>query len=159
MKRGIVVILFWLLLCTPASAQEIVGPARVIDGDTIEIAGTRIRLYGIDAPEWYQICFGPNAQPWRCGRDSAWALRDLTKGHAVRCPELFGLDRYRRTLAVCFVGSVEINRAMVESGMAWAYRKYSKRYVEIEERAKARKTGVWGGPIPNTTPEDVRKGR
>ena|SRR5215210_3176218 len=61
----------------PASTQQdIAGVASLIDGDTIEIHGQRIRLSGIDAPEGSQFCVRPNGERWRCGQQSSFALAD-----------------------------------------------------------------------------------
>lgn len=59
-----------LLSATPATANELNGVASVIDGDTVEIRGTRIRLHGIDAPESRQLCTRPSGQSWRRGARS-----------------------------------------------------------------------------------------
>src|SRR5262245_29184527 len=78
---------------------EIVGPARVIDGDSIVVAGTEIRLYGIDAPEAHQTC-QRGGQPWACGTEATKAMRTMVAGREIRC-RAREQDRYGRTVAVC----------------------------------------------------------
>lgn len=128
----------------PLHAEELTGPARVIDGDTIEVQGKRIRLYGIDAPESAQRCIiRGKSRP--CGEIAAGALKDLTTGIAVRCRKE-DVDRYGRIVATCFDNyGFDINRNMVYTGWALAYRKYSSRYVGVEEKARAAGRGLWRG--------------
>ena len=105
------------------AAAEIVGRATVIDGDTIEIRGQRIRLFGIDSPESAQLCQA-GQKPYRCGQQAALALADRIGERTVRCQER-DTDRYGRVVAVCYVGSEDLDRWMVEQGWAVAFRKYS----------------------------------
>ena len=88
-------ILILCLLATPALA-DVTGPARVIDGDTLEIQGQRIRLHGIDAPESRQLCF-IDGKPWQCGKDAANALAGKIASRPVTCEDL-GRDRYERII-------------------------------------------------------------
>lgn len=120
----------------------IIGPARVIDGDTIEIGAKRIRLEGIDAPEAGQECSRPPEGKWSCGETATRELAALVAGKDVRCDSR-GLDRYGRTLAVCWVGSVEINAEMVRNGLAWAFVRYSQRLAGVEADARRRGVGIW----------------
>lgn len=128
---------------TSAAAEPIIGTARVIDGDTIEIRGERIRLEGIDAPEAAQSCRRDGSE-WPCGALASSVLRSMISGRDVTCAES-GRDRWNRMLAVCEVGGSEINAAMVRSGYALAFRRYSDRYAPQEEAAKAAGVGVWSG--------------
>jgi endonuclease YncB( thermonuclease family) len=122
---------------------DIVGRARVIDGDTIDIAGARIRLRGIDAPESNQTCTDSGNRAWRCGRAATHELIDHIAGRPLKC-ESAGFDRYRRVLAVCAVpdGS-DVNAWMVRQGWALAY--YSAAYRSEEAQAHAAKRGIWAG--------------
>ena len=122
------------LLATPALA-DVTGPARVIDGDTLEIQGQRIRLHGIDAPESRQLCY-LDGKPWQCGKDAANALADKIARQPVTCEDL-GRDRYERIIARCTVAGEDIESWMVREGLALAYRRYSLDYVEEEADAKA----------------------
>lgn len=125
------------------AAEPVVGRASVIDGDTIEIQGTRIRLTGIDAPESSQTC-EKDGKEYRCGQQAALALSDKLGTSTVKCLSS-GTDRYGRTLGQCFVGDDDVNRWMVRQGHAIAYRQYSTLYVVEEDAAKAAKRGIWAG--------------
>ena len=117
------------------------GTATVIDGDTIEVHGTRIRLHGIDAPESRQECNRADGTNWRCGQQAALALSDRIGRSTVRCDPR-DRDRYGRIITICFKGAEDLNRWMVAAGWAVAYRKYSLDYVGDEERAHAAKLGI-----------------
>ncbi|QRM27890.1 thermonuclease family protein [Microvirga sp. VF16] len=148
--------LFLTLLSFPASAQPIRGQATVIDGDTIEIAGTRIRLHGIDAPESGQTCQDARGRDFRCGQRAAFALADWIGRATVLC-EPRDTDRYGRVVAVCRTRGTEINRWMVRQGWAVAYREYSREYVPDELAAQRAREGLWAGAfIP---PSEWRRGR
>lgn len=115
----------------------------MVDGDTIVVAGTRLRLAGIDAPEQRQQCWRP--QGWAaCGRVATAALEALIDGRDVNCTT-GGADRYRRVVAVCRAGGLELNRAMVRDGWALAYRAISTAYVDDEAAAMDAGAGVWSG--------------
>jgi endonuclease YncB( thermonuclease family) len=150
--RGLVLSQFLLLFAFSADAA-IMGRASVIDGDTIEIHGQRIRLYGIDAPESAQTCL-MNRRPYRCGKDAAFALADHIGSSPLRC-EARGHDRYRRVIAVCFLRDEDVNAWMVRHGYALAYRKYANNYVADEDRARSANLGVWRGDF--TPPWEWRR--
>ncbi len=138
------VALFGLMLIAAqpvAAAADVAGPARVVDGDTIVVDGTRVRLAGIDAPESRQQCWRPQGV-WSCGRIAKAVLVALIDGRAVNCTER-GHDRYRRIVGVCSVEGIEINRAMVAGGWALAYRSISRAYVRDEDDAREAARGVW----------------
>ena len=126
-----------------ANAQDLVGRASVIDGDTIEIHGQRIRLHGIDAPESRQLC-EKDGQKYRCGQQASLALSDKIGTHTVSC-EKRDIDRYKRVVAVCRLGDVDLNAWMVREGWAMAYRQYFLDYVGDEGAAQAAKAGIWAG--------------
>lgn len=123
---------------------DLTGPARVIDGDTLEIAGRHVRLEGIDAPETAQTCGRRFIGTWSCGTAASNALNSLVSGHEVAC-ESRGTDKYDRMLGICFVDGRDINAEMVREGFAWAFVKYSKTYVQQEAEARASKAGIWQG--------------
>ena len=125
----------------PALAQQVSGPAAVIDGDSLTVGGRPVRLFGIDAPEGKQSCERGGAA-WACGEEAASQLRALAGTHAVHC-EGQGVDQYARLLAVCSANGFELNQAMVEAGWATAFRRYSEAYVGAELRARTAKLGIW----------------
>lgn len=135
------------ILTWPMAAQAqqaIVGVASVIDGDTIEIHGTRIRFHGIDAPESRQECTRSNSATWRCGQQSALALAERIRRATIRCLPR-DRDRYERVVAVCFKDGEDLNRWLVRNGWAVAYRKYSTDYVADEAIARSAKVNIWSG--------------
>ena len=131
------------------------GSARVIDGDTLEVRGTRIRLHGIDAPESAQGCRA-GGRRWPCGREATRALAGRIGGRTVACEER-DRDRYGRIVAVCRVGGDDVNAWMVAAGWAFAYRRYSRSYVAAETAAKGARRGVWRGDV--VAPWEWRKGK
>jgi endonuclease YncB( thermonuclease family) len=136
-----------LLAALPSIAlADIVGRASVIDGDTIEIHGQRIRLHGIDAPEKGQPCYDASGQPNRCGQRAAMALDEFIGESPVSCRER-DVDRYGRTVADCSVRGEDIEMWLVRSGYAMAYRKYSSAYIGAEQDAKNKKRGIWAGYV------------
>jgi endonuclease YncB( thermonuclease family) len=127
-----------------AAAGEVVsGPARVIDGDTIEVAGVRVRLFGIDAPEHRQAC-GAAESAWACGDAAAAHLEDLVVP-GVRCVG-HEHDRYGRLVATCDANGSDLGEQMVAAGFAWAFVRYSDAYVATEAEARGRHAGLWRGP-------------
>jgi endonuclease YncB( thermonuclease family) len=127
-----------------SSPGPLVGFARVVDGDTIAVDGTSVRLEGIDAPEAGQTCKRKWLGSWPCGAAATDALQRLLQGKTVSC-EPRGLDKYGRTLATCFVGGRDVNAGLVREGFAWAFVKYSSSYVKEEAEARARGLGIWQG--------------
>ena len=126
------------------SAPAIQGTASVIDGDTIEIRGERIRLDAIDAPESSQLCLDADSKRYRCGQKSAFALADFIGRSVVSCDPK-GRDRYKRVIAVCYKGETNLNAWMVSQGWAAAYRKYGIDYIAQEEEARLARRGIWVG--------------
>ncbi|MFO1097839.1 MAG: thermonuclease family protein [Xanthobacteraceae bacterium] len=147
MARRALVFAFLLVFSVigPASAQDlIVGVASVIDGDTIEIHDHRIRLFGIDAPESSQLCVRTTGERWRCGQQASFALADRIGRAPVSCQPR-DLDRYGRVVAVCFKGNEDLNRWMVASGWAVAYKQYSLDYVADEVGARRSRINIRSG--------------
>jgi endonuclease YncB( thermonuclease family) len=122
---------------------EIAGRVRAIDGDTIVIGRTHIRLLGIDAPEADQTCTDTDNRTWRCGQAATHVLIARIAGQPLRCATA-GFDRYHRVLATCALpdGS-DVNAWMVQQGWALAY--YSDAYRPQEAEAQAAKRGIWAG--------------
>lgn len=140
----------------PLSDAVIEGTATVIDGDTIEIGGERLRLEGIDAPELAQSCLRGSGTAWSCGKEASQALKALVAGKMVACDRK-GEDKYGRVLAVCFVEGDDINAAMVQSGFARAFIKYSQSYAATEVEARVAGAGIWQGE--HVAPWDFRHKR
>jgi endonuclease YncB( thermonuclease family) len=126
-----------------AARADVVGAARVIDGDTLRIDGDKIRLYGIDAPERRQGCEAAGAD-YPCGIVATAWMVERTVGNQVRC-EGKRRDRYRRLIAVCYVGGESLNAAIVKAGWALAYRRYAVEYVPAEDDARRNIRGMWAG--------------
>jgi endonuclease YncB( thermonuclease family) len=142
-------------LATPAAADGLVGRASVIDADTVEVAGQRIRLHAIDAPESSQLCRTRTGEDYRCGQTAALALADFIGVRNVSC-EKMDTDRYQRVIAICNVGEADINAWLVENGHALAYRQYVRDYVGHEDRARIAERGIWAGEF--VPPWDWRRG-
>ena len=143
MRRLIFFLTILFVISAHDATAEIVGTASVIDGDTIEVRGQRIRLFGIDAPESSQLC-SVNDKTFRCGQQAALALADKIGERTVSCTEK-DIDRYQRVVAVCYLGSEDLNGWLVEEGWAIAFRKYSLDYVSDENEARKAKRGIWRG--------------
>ena len=120
---GAIVFAVAVLLSPSVGAQEISAQPRVIDGDTLAIDGTRVRLFGIDAPERGQPC----RDGGDCGAEATAYLVRLIDGRAVRCTQE-DIDQYGRLVGTCFAGSTDLNRALVRAGHAVPYLEFSRRY-------------------------------
>lgn len=141
-------------LSIAAAAEPVKGRASVIDGDTLEVQGKRIRLWGIDAPESAQVCKDANGGDWRCGKAVASALDEHLRGKVVSCSQK-DLDRYGRMVAVCRVGRNDLNGWLVSNGLAVAY-KNNHTYLRREIVARSAKRGIHAGKF--VMPWDWRRG-
>src|SRR5262249_17349533 len=90
-----------------AWADDLIGQASVIDGDTLEIHGNRIRLWGMDAPETTQLCRDDDSKQYRCGAEAANELDAFIASRPVNCNPI-SLDQYGRTVATCTVGGADL---------------------------------------------------
>jgi endonuclease YncB( thermonuclease family) len=144
------------LLSSPAVAEPIIGRASVIDGDTLEVRGIRIRLHGIDAPETGQTCKDAAGQDYRCGQTAALALADRIGQGTVTCDPR-ETDQYGRVVAVCRTEGSDLNAWMARQGHAVAYRRYTEDYANDELTAKATRIGLWAGTFQE--PSEWRRAR
>jgi endonuclease YncB( thermonuclease family) len=131
------------MLLVAASGDMFFGLGQAKDGDSLLVGAREVRLFGIDAPEWDQTC-RRGGKDWACGQDAAEELSKLATGKDISCVAV-DTDEYGRTVAQCTANGVELNRAMVATGYAVAYRHYSTAYVSAEESAKANRRGIWAG--------------
>jgi endonuclease YncB( thermonuclease family) len=137
--------LFFFAMIGTAFSADVIGQATVIDGDTLEIHGTRIRLWGIDAPESSQLCRGEDSLQYRCGAKSANDLDAFIARRPVSCQSR-DLDRYGRTVATCRVGKVDLGDWLVGNGFALDWSQYSKdRYGDAQRNAEYAGRGIWAG--------------
>jgi len=153
--KGLVVLLL-VSAWVPGVAAELVGRATVTDGDTLTVAKQRIRLWGIDAPESAQQCTAKDGRPWPCGRRSAAVLDEYLLDKTVRCQPK-DTDRYGRVVAECFVQGASVNRWMVRSGWAVAYRQYATAFIADEADARQHQRNLWQGPFQ--MPADYRRSK
>jgi endonuclease YncB( thermonuclease family) len=128
-----------------AFANDLTGQASIVDGDTLEIHGTRIRLWGIDAPESAQLCRGDDSVQYRCGAKAANDLDAFIGRRPVSCIPI-SLDQYGRTVATCSVDGVDLAEWLVRSGLAFDWPQYSKRKYDAAQRdAEHAGRGMWVG--------------
>jgi endonuclease YncB( thermonuclease family) len=124
------------------------GNARVIDGDTLEINGQRVRLWGIDAFEAEQRCeetISSGTRSYGCGTAAWGAMILLTEGKIVRCLQR-DIDRYKRIVAQCFVDNMDLGKELVLKGWAFDYTRYSGgHYKDVENAAHEVQRGAWAG--------------
>ena len=127
-----------LLFTSNTFSQE---KAYVVDGDTIHIGSNKYRFSGIDTPEIKQTCSKDNAIIM-CGVLAKNALIHKINNHPILCKQET-IDRYKRIVAECFVNNESLSKYLVRNGYAFAYRKYSKKFIEDERYAKENKLGLW----------------
>ena len=137
------------LLSNNLSASHV----TVIDGDTIRLGDVKIRFSGIDAPEINQTCVASEGKV-ACGKISRDLLIEKVTNNKISCTDE-GKDFYGRVLGECFVNGESLSTYLVREGFAFAYRKYSNKYVEDEEYAKFNKLGMWS--MEFQYPWDYRK--
>ena len=141
--------LIFFLILNQVRSQEL----RVVDGDTIHLNGEKIRFTGIDTPELKQTCIKEGIiDP--CGVTAKEILIEKIADNKVECISE-GKDQYKRTLAECFVNNTSLSSYLVRRGYAFAYRKYSKKFIADEDYAKVNQIGMWS--MEFDYPWDYRK--
>ena len=150
MKKFLVILILGLLICNFGFADYL----KVIDGDTIILNDEKIRFSGIDTPELKQIC-SKESQKIFCGILAKKLLIKKIGDEIPKCVKE-GKDVYDRVLAECFVNGESLSSFLVRSGYAFAYRKYSKKFIKDEEFAKKNKLGIWS--MKFQYPWEFRKG-
>ena len=130
-------LIFFFLTYNDVKSYEI----KIIDGDTIHLNNEKIRFTGIDTPELKQTC-NKNNEIIFCGIKARQLLINKIGKDKVICVRE-GRDQYMRTLAECFVNDLSLSRFLVREGYAFAYRKYSKKFIEDENFAKNNNMGMW----------------
>ena len=144
-----VFLLVFLITINDIKSQEL----KIVDGDTIHLNGKKIRFTGIDTPELRQTCIKKGIKDF-CGLTAKKILTDKIANNTVKCI-IEGKDQYKRTLAECFVNNESLSRYLVRSGYAFAYRRYSIKFVSDEDFARINKTGMWA--MEFDYPWDYRK--
>ena len=137
MKKLLRILVLGLLWCNIGFANSL----RVVDGDTIILNGEKIRFTGIDSPELKQTCSKDNQITFYGSQAKRW-LSNVIGNKEVECVEE-GKDQYKRILAECFVNNISLSSYLVKEGYAFAYRKYSKKFVPDENYARLNNLGMW----------------
>ena len=129
-----IVILITYSIVNSAENNVLKGKARIIDGDTIEINKEKIRFGGINSPE-------RNETGYRLAKDK---LIEKIANNILTCVREKNKDKYRRTVAECFINGESLSSFMVKKGYACDYIYYSKgKYAKEQKYAKANKLGIW----------------
>tara|TARA_Y100000590_G_scaffold362104_1_gene419079 strand:+ start:592 stop:1047 length:456 start_codon:yes stop_codon:yes gene_type:complete len=149
MKKILWVIVLSLLTCNFSFANNL----KIVDGDTIILNGEKIRFSGIDTPELKQTCL-QGEEIVSCGMSAKMLLVKKIGNTTPKCISE-GKDVYKRTLAECFVNGESLSKFLVRSGYAFAYRKYSTKFIKDEDFAKDNKLGMWS--MTFQYPWDFRK--
>lgn len=126
------------------TGESFSGRARVVDGDSLELAGHRVRLFGIDAPEGRQDCRDARGRTYACGREARDALAQLIGNQSVSCAPVG--ESYNREVAICTANGRDLSEAMVRAGHALELRQHSRgRYSDAEREARNARRGLWAG--------------
>ena len=149
MKKLYLYVFLVLIFCNTSFADNL----KIVDGDTIMLNGEKIRFSGIDTPELKQTCMHEKKKVF-CGKSAKMLLINKIGNQTLECIRE-GKDVYKRTLAECFINGESLSAFLVRSGYAFAYRKYSDKFVKDEEFAKENKLGMWS--MKFQYPWDFRK--
>ena len=148
-KKLSLLVFLLLMFCNASFANNL----KIVDGDTIVLNGEKIRFSGIDTPELKQTCMNGNQKVF-CGMFAKMLLVKKIGNEIPQCIRE-GKDTYKRTLAECFINGESLSVFLVRSGYAFAYRKYSDKFIKEEEFAKKNKLGMWS--MKFEYPWDFRK--
>ena len=154
-RKAIFLISVFSLICILTINQVKSQTIKIVDGDTIHLNGEKIRFTGIDTPELKQSCLKEGIKVF-CGVTAKQILIDKIGNNNVECISE-GKDQYKRTLAECFVNNESLSSYLVRSGYAFAYRRYSKKFVADEDFARINKIGMWS--MEFDYPWDYRKSK
>lgn len=138
----------WPILCVAGACAALLAAAartsrvEVIDGDSLRIGGQELRLYGADAPEFFQVCH-LGGRPYNCGQEAKAHMADLVAG-GVQC-EATSASSYGRSIVTCVASGQDVGEAMVRAGWALNHPRYGRRYVAAEREARENKRGMWAG--------------
>ena len=149
MKKLSLYMFLVLMFCNTSFSDSLI----VVDGDTIVLNGEKIRFSGIDTPELIQMCMNGDEKVF-CGKSAKMILIKKIGNQTPECIRE-GKDVYKRTLAECFINGESLSAFLVWSGYAFAYRKYSEKFIKDEEFAKENKLGMWS--MKFQYPWDFRK--
>ena len=125
MRKKILFSLFFLIFFKPSFSDEIIGSAKIIDGDTLKIENEKIRLLGIDAPEIKQTSKKPYLtialftfyQDYNCGENAKLQLEKYIKKKIIKCI-YHSKDKWNRLIGECYLEKKSINSWMVKNGYA-----------------------------------------
>lgn len=138
-KFSAFMVAFFLFFSDSANCSDF----KVVDGDSLETGMRRIRLDGIDAPEYTQICENSSGESYFCGQESLNFLRDFVSTKTPDCICLPQPDKYHREICECFIDGVSLNEYMVKNGWAEVY--HSEKYLSSQKEAEQNKAGIWQG--------------
>lgn len=139
--KAVMMAAVWLAAVPAVQAQDFSGVARAVDGDSMVVGPRRVRIFGIDAPEYRQTC-RIGWSNWSCGADAAAAMRSLVDGRQLQCTSV-DRDVYGRTVATCRESGVDIAAAMLDKGLAIALDNAPDAYLARAGQSKAKRAGIW----------------
>ncbi len=140
----------------PAPDADVWGSAHVYDGDTFTVAGIKIRLFGVDAPEMGQSCQMPDGSDWACGRWSRDQVRRILAGQNLHCVKQT-YDRYGRMVARCYLEGQDLAQMLVRGGIVFFYASFSRDYIAVEKTAAVAGRGLWVAKV--VPPAEFRRAK
>jgi endonuclease YncB( thermonuclease family) len=162
-------VLVLLLLAAPMVALDrmggqVSGIGHVIDGDTLDVGRTRVRLAVVDAPERGQTC-ELNGRPMACGEAARFALQGMAQGRQVAC-DLGPDTTHGRAVGLCRVGTEMLNLALLETGLGVIAPQFLAEWpddaaamVAAEARARAARRGLWAMQAESPAAWRARQGQ